>query len=555
MCFVPLLICLIHFLFFRIKGNFNVSKYYFSLFYISNIIIALLPLSDLLPKLHKIFQPIVVTFCILSGIHTIARPLVYDSAMRNHSFQGMTKSFISTTKDMEKYYSLKEWKKVDIPALRQKFLPVIEEAERTNDEGLFIAAMEAYSYYFYDGHVSINSKSSEAWLRASKLLSGNDYGLSMAKLDNGNVVAVFLDENSAAYQNGIRNGTIITSWNGQEINQAIDETEYIYFQTLPVKSTENILKPFMLATKGIHPDGKKGIVADLMQNAKITDDSQRPKALVEFTDEKGNKKELLLDAIGEGIDRFEYASMLLHWKQYVAYPKLKNLETVMINEDTAYMLRNEELSNSFFDVFSYFTNKSPNVRKKLIKELTECKEKGMKNLIIDARKNIGGYWALGIETASLFSEKSFDCAKQGSEIDGKKKFVQTISVEADGRFSDIKVLLLVDLNCVSAGDSLVKVLSECPNVTVMGVFPSNCSCQETGGISFLSNSICSIVYPVNWLYEIDGRRYIDTDETRECTLPLDVKIPLTYDFLVELYHNYQTRDVILDYAINYLKEE
>ena len=177
----------------------------------------------------------------------------------------------------------------------------------------------------------------------------------------------------------------------------------------------------------------------------------------------------------------------------------------------------------------------------------------MKNLIIDARANSGGFWSLGLETASLFTTESFDIAKRGSEVFGKESILQTITVPADGRFSDIEVILLVDPFCVSAGDSLVKMLSQCSNVTVMGLAPSNCSCQETGGVSFLSDSICSIVYPVNWLYEVDGRRYIDVDETRECTLPLDIQIPLTYELLDSLYKNWETSDVILDYVIQYLE--
>ena len=36
------------------------------------------------------------------------------------------------TEDMEKYYSLKEWKKIDIPALREKFLPVVQKAQEVH---------------------------------------------------------------------------------------------------------------------------------------------------------------------------------------------------------------------------------------------------------------------------------------------------------------------------------------------------------------------------------------------------------------------------------------
>ena len=554
-CFVPLIICIFHFVFFRIKGDLYSTKYYYLVLYISGIVPAFLPLISLLPNLKRICLPIITLFTVLAGLHTIVQPMVWDSAMRNHSYENWAESFVSSTKDMEKYYSLKEWKKIDIPSLRDKFLPVIREAERTQDEGLFAAAVWAYSFYFYDGHVGAWINSGKAWSRALELLAGNDYGLSMAKLSDGSVVAVQVEEGSAANVSGIKNGTKIISWNGQEINEAINETDYVYYrQTIPVKSTEDMLRPFMLATKGMSENGEKGIVHDLLQNAKIKDDSKRPKALVGFIDEDGNKNEIMLDALGCGINRLEYASILLFWKQYTAYPELKNLETAMINSDTAYMKRSYEESNLFFDVLSYFTNRSPNVRKKLIKELSDCREQGMKKLVIDARSNTGGFWALGLETASLFSSESFDISKRGSELFGKKITLQTVSVPADGRFSDIEVILLVDPHCISAGDSLVKMLSQCPNVTVMGLAPSNCSCQETGGVSFLSDSICSIVYPVNWLYEVDGRRYIDVDDTRECTLPLDVQIPLTYELLNSLYENWETSDVILDYVIEYFEK-
>ena len=92
-------------------------------------------------------------------------------------------------------------------------------------------------------------------------------------------------------------------------------------------------------------------------------------------------------------------------------------------------------------------------------------------------------------------------------------------------------------------------------VTVMGLMPSNCSCQEVGGVSFLSDGICSIVYPVNWLYELDGRRYIDTDDSRECTLPLDIQIPLTTQLVGDFYREHDNRDVLLDYVLDYLDKE
>lgn len=62
-----------------------------------------------------------------------------------------------------------------------------------------------------------------------------------------------------------------------------------------------------------------------------------------------------------------------------------------------------------------------------------------------------------------------------------------------------------------------------------------------------------IILPVNCLYKLDGSHYIDTDDSRECTLPLDVQIPLTKELVHSLYTEYENRDVILDYVIDYFK--
>lgn len=555
--FLPLAIGLFHFCFFRIKGNLWSTAYYYRWYYIASVVIALPALISLWPRINKIIHPLLVAICIFCGCYTIYQPFVWDSAMRNHTYQSYVKSFISTTKDMEKYYSLKDWKKIDFDALRKKFLPVIQKAEETNNPRLFAAAMQAYAYYFYDGHVRTNVNGREIWEPSVCMHGGHDYGMSMIKLSDGSVVAVLIDVEGSAYQNGIRDWTLMTSWNGVEINKAIDSVEFTYgAETFPVKANEEIYKPCMLATKGQRTDGQPGqygVIEELMLMADITEDSQRPTALAGFIDENGKEQLVELTAKGSGAYRMEEAFVPITWHRYQKFPDLKNLHTMMINEDTAYMARRQEQFGEFFDVLSYFTNHNPQFRKHLIKELTARKEEGMKKLIIDARNNQGGFWAEGVETASLFTKVPFEIARRGTELFGKPEMIHTVEVHADGRFSDIEVILLVDMYCVSAGDSLVKVLSQCPNVTVMGLMPSNCSCQETGGISFLSDGICNIVYPVNWLYELDGRRYIDTDDSRECTLPLDVEIPLSKELLNLLLNEYENQDVILDYAIEFIR--
>ena len=80
----------------------------------------------------------------------------------------------------------------------------------------------------------------------------------------------------------------------------------------------------------------------------------------------------------------------------------------------------------------------------------------------------------------------------------------------------------------------------------------------------MTNSICNFGYTINWLYEQDGQtRFIDTDETRTCTIPLDIKIPLTYDMAVSFAYDIDLtweenqnniRDYVMEYALEYLKK-
>ena len=81
LCFIPLALALFHFAFFRIKGNFWSTRYYYLWLYIASLVLALPALTSLWPRINKILHPLIMTFCILCGLYTIYKPLVWDSAM------------------------------------------------------------------------------------------------------------------------------------------------------------------------------------------------------------------------------------------------------------------------------------------------------------------------------------------------------------------------------------------------------------------------------------------------------------------------------------------
>lgn len=567
LCFVPLLVCVIHFIACRFVGSWWHNYHIYGAFYLTAIVTAFYPLLDLWKIPAKVFSIILNIGAVVGFIYTLVFPMPSNSGLRNYTKQSYTQSFISLTKDLEKYYSLKDWKKTDIQAIAKKIMPAIEEAERTNDAGLFYAAVTAFGHYFYDGHVSNWPEGDrDAWLRGLRLLGGSDYGFSMLRLDDGRVVAVVSLRECPPDMLGIHNGTQIVEWNGKPIEEALEEVECIYQgNTYPVKENEEFFRPVFLATRGM---GESSDIAEyLINRARLGESELGPNALVTFINSEGNLQTEEFSPLDYGYERIEYVMMYLI--SFGVYPNRygvdKNFDIKMINEDTAYMLRDSETYNYFGDILSYLTGKYPSFKKYLRRKLEELKAQGMKNLIIDARNNFGGYPALASETASLFSDHTFVTDVTFSDIDGKHKRLLTEYVQADGSFKDINVVVLTNSFCVSAGDYFVRVMKECPNVTTMGFMPSNCSCQPQGGQVLLTDSICNFSYTINWLYEDDGKtRFIDTDNTRTCTIPLDVKVPLTYEMAASFNFEYaftweenqnNIRDFVMEYALDYLNKK
>ena len=75
--------------------------------------------------------------------------------------------------------------------------------------------------------------------------------MSMCTLDNGNTIAVLVEQSGEAYKAGIRNGTVITGWNGRDIKEAAAEVECIYPDlAFAVKENEDFFRPLFLAGKG-----------------------------------------------------------------------------------------------------------------------------------------------------------------------------------------------------------------------------------------------------------------------------------------------------------------
>ena len=526
LCLLPLIAALIHLAIYGLQA-------FWIFFYL--YIEALIPLINLLPGRKKLPVAIksvlssilALVVCVLFLFDLLGSPIVH-----NYTRMSYTQSFKKMLATMEKEYCLSSWKKIDYDGLLKEYLPRVEEAEKNNDESAYAAVVTEVTYRFYDYHVYA-ALGDDIYDSVMNSLTGNDYGLSMMKLDDGTVVAIFVEDgNGMLYDEphditklGIHNGTQIVAWDGKEINEAIDETECINsIIQFSVKSNEDFFRPAFLAGKG-------GETVD-----------------VTFIDDNGSEKHAQLNRIGDYSGRLSGVLIkFLHLHDYTP-----NFTTKMLDDKCGYLLVRSEYYSTFYDNLSVIrSGYYPELVEFYAGKIEELKAQGMEYLVIDIRNNGGGYDNVAGALASLFTdEKKYMCGF-GYEDETGYHTTENNYIFPDGRYKDLPVVVLVNLTCGSAGDGMAKFLGECDNVTLMGITASAGVNQNNGGIMYLTKNI-SVYYPIALTLSSENVPLIDTDQTREGRIPLEAKIPMTKEFVLKTCDWNSEEDPQLDYAADYL---
>ena len=526
LCLLPLIAALIHLAIYGLQA-------FWIFFYL--YIEALIPLINLLPGRKKLpvaiksvlSSLIALVVCVLFLFDLLGSPIVH-----NYTRMSYTQSFKKMLATMEKEYCLSSWKKIDYDGLLNEYLPRVEEAEKNNDESAYAAVVTEVTYRFYDYHV-YTALGDDIYDSVMNSLTGNDYGLSMMKLDDGTVVAIFVEDgNGMLYDEphditklGIHNGTQIVAWDGKEINEAIDATECINsIIQFSVKSNEDFFRPAFLAGKG-------GETVD-----------------VTFIDDNGSEKHAQLNRIGDYSGRLSGVLIkFLHLHDYTP-----NFTTKMLDDKCGYLLVRSEYYSTFYDNLSVIrSGYYPELVEFYASKIEELKAQGMEYLVIDIRNNGGGYDNVAGALASLFTdEKKYMCGF-GYEDETGYHTTENNYIFPDGRYKDLPVVVLVNLTCGSAGDGMAKFLGECDNVTLMGITASAGVNQNNGGIMYLTKNI-SVYYPIALTLSSENVPLIDTDQTREGRIPLEAKIPMTKEFVLKTCDWNSEEDPQLDYAADYL---
>lgn len=518
---LPLVGAIVHF---GIYGVVTFDKY-------KNLYIEmLLPLLTLLPSGSKVraIKNIVgsvlgAVLCFVFLLNAASYPMVHNFSRYNYS-----ESFKKMLDVMEREYCLGSWKCIDYDALQSEYLPKVEEAEKVGDELAYARIITEVAYSFCDSHVNVEL-SENIDLAVRECLAGNDYGLSMVRLDDGSVIAVLVEPDSELISLGIHDGTVILQWDGQEINEALKNTKCV-FPTLqfPVESNEDLFRPMFLAGKG-------------GESVDIT-----------FVNDAGEKQTIN----AKRTDNYENRLTLAYLRLLHADTDWRNYYAAMLDDKCGYLQMTSESFDFIKDNISVMRGGYyPKLTEYYAGLIEGLFAQGMEYLVIDIRNNGGGYDSVAGALASLFTDEKKHMVSFGYEDSNGYHIKENLYIFPDGRYKDLPVAVLTNADCMSAGDGMLKFLGECDNVTLMGITSSAGVNQNNGGIIYLTDNIC-VNYPVFLSLSTENEPLIDTDYTRENRIPLDVTIPLTKEMALEMFaYSLEVRDVELEYTVDYLERK
>ena len=516
LCFIPFLITSAHYFIYVLGADGFLSNY--TPMYLISVLAFIPMICAAQRKGYRIFGTVTAVFSVVLALHFC----LTSNQLHNFSRKSYTGSFHALVRELDRSYVIKDWKEIDFCALEDKYMPMVEEAEKKKDKAMFGDAVTMFCNELHDGHVMVSTNYDRD--RYHSVFDLNDYGLAMIRLDNGDIIAVCTEAEVKAL--GIDDGTVITKWNGRPVAEAAEEM--IPAEGAPVESNGRRLALLTLASTGD-------------ETVEVT-----------FIDKSGKEQTAVLSAIENEHTLGEVDRLFFRYPEHFSELLTSDFSTRMLDDKCGYLVLSAETSGgSLRDESAFYKGESTWAKEMFRRKLRSLKEQGMEYLVIDLRNNVGGTGEIGNALVSLLTDEELCGECLGIRKNGEYIKVSERIIRADGEFADLKVVALTNLNCISAGDSAARCLSKLPNVTLAGITDPNGSGQMTGGKCVLSKGIVTVSYPVQLALDETGAPYNDTRADGVSRNPVEVRIPLDYDAAMKIFRD--DEDYELEWAVDYLE--
>jgi len=422
-------------------------------------------------------------------------------------------AFVQLNERLSIEYPFGEWKRIDWDGLRERYEPLFEQAEQTKDPDIYNKALRQYLAEMRDGHIRIvNDKVYDS--PVYKKEGGGGFGISTIRLDNGRVLATLVLKGSPGDQAGIRAGTEILKWDGEDAGKAYAAVSWS--DTPNTDQNENVNRGRFM------PRAPIGQVVEVVYRSEADGEEQT-------------------------------ASLTAYDDQYETLKRTRPQLTVETPPVEGRMLDN---GYGYIRISRFLPGaSSPNPASDLKKLLQSLMDEEMKGLIIDLRDNPGGEDALAVRMAGHFVSEVTRYSYVSYYNRYTKKF--EINTGEDYKIRPSKpyyggsIAILVNGRTASSGEGLPLVLKGRPNVTIIGFTGTN------GSFGIITSPITAAM-PGGYIVEsADGRAQNgdgiimgDGDYTGAGGAVPDIRIPLNEETFAMKY--IQGEDVELKAAIEAL---
>lgn len=438
------------------------------------------------------------------------------------SMKSYAEAFKWLNDTLREEYVLAAYKEIDFDEKYQTYINQFEAADKEKSKAVYYKALSAYLTSFNDAHVSslklneLLGGQDEERSKAREAYIGGNYGFSVGKLDGGEAMVIAVDEESKAYEDGIRVGLSLTKWNGVPIEEAISK--------VPLE-----MAPITIGN---------GEGQERLRYMLLAQDVIGNKVKISFIDEKGKEQEIELTAEDD------------------------DYKAIKANMNTFYQMREEEeiTIKELKEGCGYIkiSIMNPGDEEKAVQQIQEAiedfKAKQIQELIIDLRNNNGGSDEFGAKVMGLFTkEEHFYLAENTySQVSDTYTEHHVIICEPSDEVYEGQIAILVNGKTVSAAEGFAYRMQELENVLVAGFEGSNGSFGTITNGEVVMPDGYIVTYPRIACLDEKGKVMLDTNAENEGGVRPDIKVPFDKENALALYEG--RKDVELEVAMKYLKE-
>jgi len=422
-----------------------------------------------------------------------------DIAVNDFSDLPYEESFEKLFQKVSKEYPFTKDKNIDWQALYNEFAPRIRGS---NNKREFYQTLHDFTLQIPDGHINLSIDPDDFYEK-----EGGGFGLVLAQLSNGKIIAKHVINNLSADKKGIKKGAEIITWNNEPVQTAIEKI-VPYFGPY---STEDVNKLKQIDFLTRVPPGTD-VEVSFINPGEITTTSVKLISEVEY------------ESIFKTIPSIDMDPLSLPIESHT----IEDSEIGYIQITT------------FSDDYHLMAQLWERYIQTLIDEDTE-------GLIIDIRNNNGGSTGLAMDFAGFLFSEDFTLYKSSYYNEKTNEFEYT-KYKPKVHIAPItfkgKVVVLIGPNCISACEGFAYALTHNNRATIIGHYPSAGAFGEVGRGQYILPDDLKMQFPTGRPETQSGELLIEGSG-----IAPDILVPVTMESVLG------NEDNVLQAAIDFLRNK